>query len=29
MDAEYILLTDKNEVDALMLTYFIMVDMYC
>ncbi|MGX7418095.1 hypothetical protein ACWOFR_04740 [Carnobacterium gallinarum] len=26
MDAEYILITDKNEVDALMLTYFIMVD---
>lgn len=26
MEEEYMLMTDKNEVDALMLTYFIMVD---
>lgn len=26
MEEEYMLITDKNEVDALMLTYFIMVD---
>ena len=26
MEEEYMLITDKNEVDALMLTYFIIVD---
>ncbi|PLS35206.1 hypothetical protein CYV26_07415 [Carnobacterium maltaromaticum] len=26
MEEEYMLITDKNEVDSLMLTYFIMVD---